>query len=153
MPVDPQFIASPKDNISKLRADHALYLYKPEDSEVNKLFNPSPSGNAKPAELRQTIQCEVGGVAGIGASTARATISLDKLRFAPGEKTLVHIDMDNSKCKKPVKSFKCKLFRKISCLGGKSNMGGKPLFSIESFLKEEKYDGCSERVNHTRTID
>lgn len=51
---------------------------------------------------------KIGGIAGLGSSEAKSLISLDKLRFTPGEKIKVHIDMDNSACKKPVKSFKIK---------------------------------------------
>ena len=64
-----------------LRADHALYLYKPADEpEEQKLGN--PSGNVQPApELVKTLTMKIGGVAGLGSSEAKSTITLDKLRF------------------------------------------------------------------------
>ena len=150
VPVDPQHYASTKDNISKLRCDHALYLYKPEESEEEQKLG-NPSGKIKSAELHKTLSVDVGGVAGIGSSKASAKIWLEKGRFEPWEKLIVHIDMDNSQCKKPVKSFKCKLFRRITCYGGIKNAG--PLLTKEEFLREEKFNGCDEKVNHKRVID
>jgi len=52
---------------------------------------------------------KVGGALGVGGSQARATISLEKSTFQPGEKIKVYIDIDNNDCKKDVKSFKTKL--------------------------------------------
>ena len=54
----------------------------------------------------------------MGASEAKAVIKLEKLRFEPGEKIKVLITMDNSSCRKPVKSFKIKLRRRIQCFAG-----------------------------------
>ena len=88
---------------------------------------------------------KIGGVAGLGSSEATAVISLEKHRFAPGEKVKVHIDMDNSTCKKAVKSYKVKLMRKISCLAGKLGVT-KPLLAEENYLDAKKYDGCAEKV-------
>ena len=79
-----------------------------------------PTGIITNDGLSKTITAKVGGVAGLGSSQATAIISLEKLTFAPGEQIIVKFDMDNSKCKKPVKSFKIKLKRKVSCLTGKS---------------------------------
>ncbi len=87
-------------------------------------------------------------MAGFGSSEAKATVSLDMLRFAPGQKVRVHIFMDNSACKKPVKSFKVKLSRKISC-----TVQGLPPFEKEEYLKEEKYSGTEEKTKTNRTLD
>ena len=70
-PVDETLYANIKDKVSKLRADHALYLYKPEEEE-QKGANP---------QLSKSLVSKIGGVAGIGSSEARSTISLEKLRF------------------------------------------------------------------------
>ena len=99
-----------------------------------------PTGNITNNNLSKTITAKVGGVAGLGASQARATISLEKLCFAPGEEIKVKFDMDNSKCKKPVKSFKIKLARKVSCLAGKSGLQ-KPLIHSSEYLDTRKYEG------------
>ena len=58
----------------------------------------------------------MGGLAGLGSSEAKAEISLLKKTFAVGEVMQVNVLMDNSKCKKAVKSFKIKLRRHIECL-------------------------------------
>ena len=95
--------------------------------------------------LTKTLVSKIGGLAGLGASEAKSVITLDKLRFVPGEKIKVHIDMDNSTCKKAVKSYKIKLQRKISCMSGKKG-NAKPLLTNEEYLVALKYDGCAEKV-------
>ena len=103
-----------------LRTDYSLYLYKPDTVEEQKLGQ--PFGGEMPAEsseLLKTFKSKVGGIGGLGASEATSVIRLDKLVFAPGEKIRVNIDHDNSTCKKPVKSFKIKLQRVITCMSGK----------------------------------
>ena len=40
----------------------------------------------------------------------------------------------------------------INCLSGK-RQGSKPLFTVEEYLQALKYDGCSEKVRETRTIE
>ena len=91
--------------------------------------------------LSRTLTNKIGGIAGLGSSEAKSTISPEKTRFFPGEKIKVKFDMDNSRCKKPVKSFKIKLSRKISCLSGKKGVG-RPLLHVEEYLVANKYEGC-----------
>jgi hypothetical protein len=67
----------------------------------------------KPPILSQNLAMKVGGIAGIGATSANAVIRLDKLNFTAGEKFTTYIEMDNKECAKPVKSFKYKLRRNI----------------------------------------
>ena len=62
------------------------------------------------------MTCKVGGLAVLGSSEARAKISLLKKTFAVGEVMTVNVLMDNSKCKKAVKSLKIKLRRNVECL-------------------------------------
>lgn len=73
-----------------------------------------------PQHLQKSLTMKIGGFAGLGSSEAKSAISLDKTRFQPGEKIKVLIDMDNTNCKKPVKSYKIKLQRKVQCNSGKS---------------------------------
>ena len=101
-----------------------------------------PTGKITNDNLTKNISVKVGGVAGLGSSLATAKISLEKLRFAPGEEVKVKFDMDNSKCKKPVKSFKVKLARKVSCLNGKSGtINMKPVIHATEYLDTCKYEG------------
>ena len=117
-PRNPQLYANLADKTSKLRTDYTLYLYRPEPEEETKLGH--PSGNvAANEDLQKTLKVKIGGIAGLGSSEAKSVISLEKSRFAPGEKIKVLIDMDNSTCKKPVKSYKVKLQRRIVCTSGK----------------------------------
>lgn len=132
-----------------LRTDYALYLYRPNVAEESKLGN--PSGNIDET-LSKTLTMQIGGIAGLGSSEAKSVISLEKHRFAPGEKIKVMIDCDNTQCKKPVKSYKIKLMRKISCLSGKKGVG-KPLLTNEEYIVALKYDGCLEKVRDQRTIE
>ena len=102
--------------------------------------------------LSRTLTNKIGGIAGLGSSEAKSVISLEKTRFFPGEKIKVKFDMDNSRCKKPVKSFKIKLSRKISCLSGKKGVG-RPLLHVEEYLVANKYEGCPAQTHLERTID
>ena len=101
-----------------------------------------PTGKIPNISLSKTITAKVGGVAGLGSSQATAIISLEKLTFAPGENIKVKINMDNSKCKKPVKSFKIKLSRKISCFTGKPySYHAKPVLHEIEYIEAHKYEG------------
>lgn len=142
--------ANLNDKISTLRTDYALYMYRPaqHSEEEQKLGNPAGSIN----NLTQKLINKIGGIAGLGASEATSTITLDKETFAPGEKIQVHIDMDNTKCKKPVKSFKVKMKRVVECLSGKKGVG-KPLLREEDYIIALKFDGCAELIRDTRTIE
>lgn len=134
--------ANLKDKVSMLRTDYALYLYKPAQhtEEEQKLGNPAGSINNN---FTKTLISKIGGIAGLGASEAKSIITLDKDSFLPGDKIQVHIDMDNTKCKKPVKSFKLKMKRVIECLSGKKGVG-KPLLRDEDYILALKFDGCAE---------
>lgn len=134
--------ANLKDETSMLRTDYALYLYRPNVAEESKLGN--PSGNIDPT-LSKTLTMTIGGIVGLGSSEAKSVISLEKHRFAPGEKIKVMIDCDNTQCKKAVKSYKIKFQRKISCLSGKKGVGA-ALLSQEDYIVALKYDGCAEKV-------
>ena len=151
-PVNPINFANLTDKTSMVRTDYALYLYKPIAYEESKLGHPAGSAAVADGSLQKTLVSKIGGLAGLGSSEAKSVISLEKSRFAPGEKIRVHIDMDNSNCKKPVKSYKIKLMRKISCLSGKKGVV-KPLLYEEEYLVALKYDGCAEKVKDQRTIE
>ena len=56
--------------------------------------------------------------------------------------------MDNSACKKAVKSFKIKLSRKLTC-----SVAGVPPIEREEYLKEQKFTGCEEKTKTNRTLD
>ena len=103
--------------------------------------------------LTKVLKVKVGGVAGLGASEATSVITLEKQRFAPGENIRVDIQMDNLSCKKAVKSYKCKLQRKISCLAGKVDKNNKALLTVDEYLHMAKFDGCAEKVRDSRTIE
>ena len=51
---------------------------------------------------------------GFGNSICTTEITFDKNQYAPGEVAKVKILCDNSKCSKPVQSFKFKLKKKFS---------------------------------------
>ena len=58
----------------------------------------------------------VGGIAGLGSDKISAAFTLSKLKFSPGETVKIRVDMDNTACKKAVKSYKFKLWRQWSIL-------------------------------------
>ena len=64
-------------------------------------------------DLQKQIGAKIGGVAGVASTSMSAMVNIEKTIFKPGETITVRIDIDNSNCKKDVKSFKTKLIRKI----------------------------------------
>jgi len=60
--------------------------------------------------------------------------------------------MDNSACKKAVKSYKCKLQRVVTCMAGKLG-NSKPLITNDEFIHLMKYNGCAERTSDFKTIE
>ena len=88
----------------------------------------------------------IGGIAGIGTTDASADISLQKSSYHVGEGIKVTIDMNNSTCAKPVKSYKFKLKRTIKCLGRKQIA----LLTSEEYLITVKEPGCEAKVKDTK---
>lgn len=78
----------------------------------------------------------------MGSSEAKAEISLLKKTFAAGEVMQVNVLMDNSKCKKAVKSFKIKLRRHIECL----YKNGSVIWSQDEEICGHKYAGVAEKA-------
>ena len=89
---------------------------------------------------------KVGGIAGIGATDASAKVSLQKTDFHVGEGINVHIEMDNTACSKPVKSYKFKLRRVIKCLGRKQAVH----LEKEEYLITIKEPGCEPKMQDTK---
>lgn len=65
--------------------------------------------------LTKSMYVKIAGVAGLGAMSVSAHISIEKDVFHPGELIHITVDIDNSKCKKKVKSYKFKLARRYEC--------------------------------------
>ena len=90
------------------------------------------------------MHIKVAGVAGLGAASVSAHISIEKDVFHPGELMNISIDIDNSKCSKNVKSYKFKLARRYECFQG--NAMKIPMLTKEEYLQEIKTDGgCSKK--------
>lgn len=88
-------------NLSSERPLYAYWPYKPVAPKFSD-------------EVCKTIWGEVGGISFIGKSEFQTTVKIKKTTFAPGENIKITFKCDNSKCKKPVKSFKAKLKRIIT---------------------------------------
>ena len=116
-PTSSEQIANEDDGTSTLRADCTIYLFKSVFDEETK--EQTLATKAKEADLKQSLVMKVGGVAGIGASDAKADISIEHPIHHVGDGIKVHIELDNSACKKPVKSYKFKLRRVIKCFSRK----------------------------------
>lgn len=91
----------------------------------------------------------IGGLLGIGTSTASCTIWLEKARFAPGEKIKVHFDINNTGCKKPIKSFKTKLFRRITFFTGKAN-DNTPMMDVSELIYSKKHENPGVNANEQK---
>ena len=89
--------------------------------------------------LTKTMHVKIAGVAGMGASDVSAAISIEKDVFQPGELINITVDIDNTKCRKKVKSYKFKLSRRYECYPGSGDKT--PLLRQEEYLSEHKTDG------------
>ena len=143
-------LAQAESNTSKLRTDTTLYLYKPvgegeEAEEAKAELRISLTGASMNAEspsdahLSKSMHVKVAGVAGLGSSDVSAHVSIEKDVFQPGELINITVDVDNSKCRKRVKSYKFKLNRRYECYQG--NGVKAPILTKEEYLSEHKTDG------------
>ena len=105
-PVDPkQFVEDSRfpgkfGKISMLRGSRTLFIYKAPEEIV-------------PVNYKLALTTQVGGL-GIklfGTSVSTFEVTFTKNVYYPGEKVVVTINCDNSKCKTAVKCYKMKLFR------------------------------------------
>mmetsp|Transcript_20783 Transcript_20783/g.25421 ORF Transcript_20783/g.25421 Transcript_20783/m.25421 type:complete len:175 (+) Transcript_20783:669-1193(+) len=137
MPTPSMGLSTQRPDVSILRTDTPILAYMPDaDGELA----PENLQVQRKQELTNELTMKVGGALGMGASTAKVTIWLEKARFTPGEKIQVHIEMDNSSCKKAVKSFKTKLLRKITFFPGKANVTNqKPLMDSQEYVVSLKH--------------
>jgi len=122
-------------------------LYKAslgEEAKNQDLEGRTEAGALEPV-LSQNLAMKVGGIAGIGATTANAVIKIDKLNYTAGESINTYITMNNKDCAKPVKSFKYKLRRNIQAfMNRKKNPA--PVLSREEYLFEIKEEGCEAKT-------
>ena len=137
-------VANDDDGTSTLRADCTVYLYKSLLDEETKEQSLATTDQSN--VLKQSLQMTIGGIAGIGSTQASAEISVEKLEHHVGDGIRVHIEMNNSECAKPVKSYKFKLRRNIKCYNRKHNL----LLEKEEYLIEIKEEGCEAKKTHTK---
>lgn len=107
----------------------------------------SQSTAVRQQQLTQQLKCKIGGVVGLGSSEATANISLTKNIFAANEEILVNINIDNSKCKKPVKNISAHLMRTVECLSQ-----GQQLWKKEHELGQQEIPGCAEKVVEQKVL-
>ena len=62
-------------------------------------------------DLKYELKNKIGGFLGMGSTDAVSEIFFEKNEYYLGETAKVRIVCDNSKCDKPIKSFKFKLHR------------------------------------------
>ena len=110
------------------------------------MLNTASQVAAKDEVLHQDISMKVGGIAGIGTTEAKAQVKIAKRDHHVGEGIKVTIDMDNSTCAKPVKSYKFKLRRVIKCFGRKQAV----ILENEEYLITIKEPGCDAKKKDTK---
>lgn len=81
---------------------------------------------------------KVGGF-GLLTSISKATVWLEKKSFTPGEIVRVHINVDNTKCKKATEKIKTKLIRKCSIFNGKDGGEDTPILEQEEYVHMAKH--------------
>ena len=95
--------------------------------------------------LTKSMHLKIAGVAGLGAQNVSASISIEKDIFQPGDSIPITVDIDNSKCRKNVKSYKFKLARRYECYPG--NGQRTPLLVREEYLATHKTEkGCAKKT-------
>ena len=144
MPDPSMGLTTQRPEISVLRADTPIMAFKPyTDDEEQKIGN----------ELSKQLDIKAGGVAGIASTTSRAVIALEKTCFRPGESININIDIDNSACKKAVKSFKTKLIRKVKFFSGKdAGPGNNQIIESETYVHVIKHPGVPAGVHERTTV-
>jgi hypothetical protein len=150
MPTADMGMATQRADVSILRTDTPVLAFMPDSDGL--LMKPNHQPQHRAPNLTHNLTMEVGGALGIGKSTSTATIWIEKARFAPGEKIRVHIDCNNSTCKKAVKSFKTKLLRKITFYTGKANDTA-PLMDAQEYVVTQKYAGINANEQKEKTVE
>ena len=110
--------------------------------------------------LKQSMRREIGGFLGIGKSAFSAEILFEKNTFYNSDKIRLQLICDNSGCKKDVKEFKIKLFRRylINTNGRWQYCGFKQNSKAVNSKKEEyvatgKFPGCKSKEVVTRNLE
>lgn len=91
-----------------------------------------------PEELTKEVEMKVGGF-GLRTTESKAKIWLEKKSFTPGEKMRVHINVDNTKCKKATEKIKTKLIRKCSVFNGKEGGELNPVLVQQEYVDIKKH--------------
>ena len=81
-------MANEDDGTSTLRADCTLYLYKSileEETKEDSLTTIAMGKNGEDISLKKSLNMKVGGIAGIGATDAKADITIDKTKVHVGD--------------------------------------------------------------------
>lgn len=91
--------------MSLCRDERVIYVYREQGSSY---------GLDIAGQLQRQLKAKVGGLFGIGAESLEATISIEKELFEPEEELRIDFEVDNSQCKKDIKSFKVKLLRELA---------------------------------------
>lgn len=73
-------------------------------------------------------------------------VSFNKNQYYPGESVDIWLDTDNSKCSKPIKSYKFKLFRQLRCREPETGHYD----SFSSNLKTVKQPGCAANLKEKK---
>lgn len=84
---------------------------------------------------------------GLGSSEATAVIELEKKTYQAGEEMVVKVDMNNSKCKKPVQNIQVKLMRNVSGLAQ-----GRKVWDMEEEVDQTQFPGCAEKVTEMKVL-
>ena len=94
--------------------------------------------------MSSVIENKVGGYFGLNMTPSRTEFIIGASVFSPGEAIPVTINSDNSKCINSVKSFKLKVWRKITY-----RLDGQ-LIETGEYLTGVKIQGCKPKELVTR---
>lgn len=126
-----------KKEISLFRGSTNIYIFR-------------PIAVFPPRELKFTLESEIGGFFGMGATHSKSEIIFDKNEYYIGHPARVKIICDNSQCNTAVRGFKFKLHRKHL---GKDNSNWTTAYG--DYISVLKAPGCParEKVEREYTID
>ena len=101
--------------------------------------------------LRQVLLQKVGGFMGIASDQVVTRIYFDKNIYQPGETIKVAIECDNSKCSKPITSFKLKLKRKFFIFENDGMFNSK--LNSSKYIIDKRVEGCRPKESCVRVIE
>ena len=144
-PANPQHWADQDLKISHYRGEQVIWVQRP-----------MPESLPPPPKMDFKLDLKIGGFFGIAGKQSITEVIFEKNNYQPGDKAVVTVKCDNTKCDKDVKSIKFKLKRKtfITTFGIGPMKGAVAYQHASTYIDLEKVDGCKggAKTDHVLTV-